>query len=1094
MNRVISRPGDWHDWLRAMLCSLIGVFPGAFVVASEAEEAPTILLDDFDTLLDWRAEGTDEVGAVLRWVDGVQGRAMCLDYDFSRASGFALARRELPLDFPQDFELRFSLRGQGGANHWQFKLVDDSRENVWWVSRPEFRVPKDWTLQRYKRRHIDFAWGPTAQRHLRQSRYLELTVAAGSGGGIGSVCVDQLSLQARQPLPPPPVPVWLNVETGQVSASADAQANLARALDAKLETAWVSSDGSPSSLLLDLGQPREFGGVVLRWMPNQGARDYDLSLSDDAVEWRKARTVRGGDGGVDPLLLSESEARFLRLDLLRPQAGRYALAELQVRDLAFGQSANSMLQVLASESPVGHYPRGFSGQQTYWTVLGVPGGRTQALLSEDGAIEPYRGAFSVEPLLMVRDVAQPAGWRVLSWSDATISHSLRDGDLPIPSVHWQLPQALALQVTAFADGKASEPQLLARYRLQNVSAAPQEIVLALALRPLQVNPPVQFLNTPGGVSQVRQLALTADSARVNGAWAAHALRPAQVIAVRGFDQGALMDWLPALASTCLTDNAPPCATASTSLQDPTALASGAWLYRVKLSPGEHWETALQLPMQAIDGASVTLGGMTDLDARERAVAEQWRALVDRTRVDIEAAPEIGGSLRTALAHILINRHGVAIQPGTRSYSRSWIRDGAMTSGALMRLGHADAARDFLDWFLPFQFDSGKVPCCADARGADPVPEHDSHGELIYLIAELFRFDRDKDALRRRWPSVKAAIQYMDALRASERSERNQTADRSAYFGLLPPSISHEGYSDRPAYAYWDNFWGLLGYKDAVDIADALDLRDEAGRIRNARDGYRKDLYASLQAAMQHHEINFLPGAADRGDFDATSTTIALAPGGETAMLPQEALRATFELYWQHFVARREGRSDSTLYTPYEWRVVGSLLRLGWVDKAQQAVQYFMADRRPVVWNQWAEVVVHDPRKSHFIGDMPHGWVASDFIRSTLDMLAYERESDQSMVLAAGVSATWRAGEGVRVQALRTPWGALSYWLRAHGERRVMLHVEAGLDMPPGGLRFWLPDHPHAKLAAPQASIELESRDGHQEWVIRALPATLELRW
>jgi hypothetical protein len=40
---------------------------------------------------------------VLRWVDGVQGRAMCLDYDFSRASGFALARRELPLDFPQDF-------------------------------------------------------------------------------------------------------------------------------------------------------------------------------------------------------------------------------------------------------------------------------------------------------------------------------------------------------------------------------------------------------------------------------------------------------------------------------------------------------------------------------------------------------------------------------------------------------------------------------------------------------------------------------------------------------------------------------------------------------------------------------------------------------------------------------------------------------------------------------------------------------------------------------------------------------------------------------------------------------------------------------
>jgi hypothetical protein len=32
---------------------------------------------------------------------------------------------------------------------------------------------------------------------------------------------------------------------------------------------------------------------------------------------------------------------------------------------------------------------------------------------------------------------------------------------------------------------------------------------------------------------------------------------------------------------------------------------------------------------------------------------------------------------------------------------------------------------------PYQFDNGKVPCCVDDRGSDPVPENDSHGEQTF---------------------------------------------------------------------------------------------------------------------------------------------------------------------------------------------------------------------------------------------------------------------------------------------------------------------------------------------------------------------------
>jgi hypothetical protein len=1035
-----------------------------------AAEPASQVVDDFSKPDLWTAAGTDEVGAALRWIDGPGGKALCLDYDFSRASGFATARRALTLHFPADYEFRFSLRGEGAPNHLQLKLVDASGENVWWISRPEFSPPADWQPQRFKKRHVDFAWGPTGDRVLRESASLELVVAAGSGGGRGAVCIDRIRLIERLPAGVTPTPVLTS------SSGASAQ-ELAKALDGAMATAWRSRKARPQALTLDLGQTREFGGVVLRWLPGFGARRYRLSLSDDAEHWSVVREVIDGDGGVDPLLLSESEARYLRIDLLQAQGKHYALAEIELRDLEFGASANAMIQALAREAPRGDYPRGFSGEQSYWTVLGVNGGRAQALMSEDGAIEPHRGAFSLEPMLFVGD-------RRLSWADATITHSLQDDDLPIPTVHWQLPEHLQLYITAFADGATNHPRLLARYALSNTGTTSRTLTFALAVRPFQVNPPVQFLNTPGGVSAIRKMEISPQRVRVNGADAVWPLTAADTVAARRFDQGTLLDWLPSEAQRKQSLSAAP------SVDDPAALASGVLLYRITLAPGAHWETGVVLPMTAVDSKAPDPGDTawrSWFQARQDEVAAQWRTLLDAARIDVAGKPELGAAMRTALAHILINRDGPSIQPGTRSYARSWIRDGAMTSGALMRLGHAEVAREFLDWFLPFQFDSGKVPCCADKRGADPVAENDSHGELIHLVAELYRYDHDLDGLRRRWPAVDAAVRYMDGLRASERVAANQTAERRAYYGLLPPSISHEGYSDRPAYSYWDGFWGLLGYKDAVGIAETLHNDADVQRIAAARDQYRRDLYASLAAAMQKHRIDYIPGAADRGDFDATSTTIALAPGGEQQALPAAALRATFERYWNNFVARRDGYSDSTAYTPYEWRVVGSFVRLGWKERALQALDYFMADRRPRAWNQWGEVVGHKAREPRFIGDMPHGWVASDFIRSALDLFVYERESDRSLVLAAGVPDAWRHGAGVSLRRVRTPYGVLSYRLQQNTLGAVTLQIDAGIDIPPGGIRWPTPES--VLIGTPDEGV---SRVG-EEWVLTRLPMTLRVR-
>ena len=90
------------------------------------------------------------------------------------------------------------------------------------------------------------------------------------------------------------------------------------------------------------------------------------------------------------------------------------------------------------------------------------------------------------------------------------------------------------------------------------------------------------------------------------------------------------------------------------------------------------------------------------------------------------------------------------------------------------------------------------------------------------------------------------------------------------------------------------------------------------------------------------------------------------------------------------------------YTPYELRCIGSLVLLGQPERAQQALEFFMHDRRPPGWNQWPEVVYREPRTAKFIGDLPHTWCGSDFLNSVRMMFLYERQADDALVLLAGI--------------------------------------------------------------------------------------------
>ena len=991
----------------------------ALFFACTAICAQTRVLDDFENLSAWQADHTDDVTANLSNVPGKIGNAMRLRFDFAGVNGYATAKRKLPLDLPDNYEFSFWIRGDAGVNSLQFKLVDESGANVWWLNRPDFAFPHEWQQIKIKKRQIGFAWGPTQDRTLKHIASIEFVVSSGQDGGKGSVDIDQLELRTlppANPTPPKPVVTSNSEHTGMPAALA---------MDGDENTAWASNprDGKEIHLDVDFGEPREFGGLVLHWAEHEGAVDYDVQFSDDAQQWRTVRSVKNGNGGIDALMLPESETRYVRLAMHRGQVGLYRLREIVVKPVEFGESSNAFFSALAKDAPRGTYPRGFT-EQPYWTIVGVDGVGAPALMSEDGALEPNKGGFSIEPILQID------GNRI-TWADVAPTQMLADDYLPVPSVMWKSGN-VELIVEAFADGKREASALLARYRVKNIGDRPQAVVLALTIRPFQVNPPAQFLNSAGGVSPIHDIELNGDTASVNDKPSVLALTHPDAFIASAYDQGSVVERLQGRIERT-----------EQKIHDDAGFASGALLYRLTLAPGEEKEIDL-------------------------AASHDWRVADDRRARR--------GSKCVDRARARKSGEGMARQARPRFHHRS-------SAGALHRRRVALERR----LCAHFARRAGVAPrharVCAlvdsrwrDDRGRAAQSRQHRRGARIRRLVRAASVQQRQSAVLRRssrfrsrsgkrqpWrthPRHRATVPLRRRPRGAEEKLAahrccGQIHGRFACErnGRRESGIQrHDARVDQPRRLFVETDAFVLG---RFLVADRLSRCGRYGqrtrpqgrreRIAKSRDEFRADLLASIAATTASHAIDYLPGCAELGDFDATSSTLAIAPAGELSDL-SALIHATFERYWKEFDARAKGERAWKDYTPYEWRTVGSFVRLGWRDRAQAAIDFFFrSGARPRAWNQWAEVVGNDPREIRFIGDMPHIWVASDFIRSTLDLFAYDRASDHALVIGAGLPAAWiDAKDGVAISGMRTAYGALGYRIR-NANGHVALHIDKGAD-------------------------------------------------
>jgi len=790
-------------------------------------------------------------------------------------------------------------------------------------------------------------------------------------------------------------------------------------------------------LAIDMHEPHLIGGLVIDWKEQAPARGFRIRGSSDGGRWKTLYKATQAGGRRSYIYLPKLKKRHLQLELREPAGVR----TLRWQGFAFSRSIEAFWHAIAANEPRGWHPRWLMREQSLWTPVGLPNGITCALINEQGMVEVDEGSFSIEPFVSVDG-------RVATWADVRLRQELREGWMPIPSVLWETENwRLHIEASASSNGA-----LRVTYRIENLTSKAQEVKLFAILRPFQVTPPWQHFRNVGGVSELYDLCWQDGVITVNQTTRINAEDEARFGAM-SFDEG--------LIASQLAEGYVPSAS---ELHDAFGFASGLLAWEFTLKP----EQTRQSSWSAV---------ITTEDSRQ-SIIEHWQHKLPTSQFNGAGwAMDACHALLTATAHILITRSGAALQPGPRRYTRSWIRDGTIMSAALLRMGRVEEVRAFIQWYAPFQREDGFVPCCVDRDGPDWLVEHDSHGQWLALLGDYFAFTKDRKLILELWPRILATSTFIEQALGDD--------------GLLPISVSHEGYLAQPVHSYWDDFWALRGLRDVAILARALECRAEAEHWQAVAERLSQALSASIEATRSAERLDSIPGSVEWADFDPTATANAVTLLDVPQEMNRQALDSTFDRYLTDWHRKRSGELEWSNYTPYEIRIIGAFVRMGRRDAALELLRFFLSDRRPLGWNQWPEIAWHDPKSPGHIGDVPHTWISAEYVLAVRSLFAYESETRKALVLAAGLAPEWIEGEGVRVHEMPTRYGALSYTLRSTSDGLLHCEISSGIEMPPGGILLRPPLG--AALTGLRINGEVQSIFSAEEVQIDHLPARILMR-
>jgi len=358
---------------------------------------------------------------------------------------------------------------------------------------------------------------------------------------------------------------------------------------------------------------------------------------------------------------------------------------------------------LHNQHPSWRMPAWTGGAPLAWTVAGVQGALTKAVINTDGSFSPWAGSWSVAFWLY-----DPGSRRLVAFPPP--SASLADGSSPVPVFDfragpWRLREELAVA------GSAAQPAVTARLTL---IAGPHAALLYAALRPFTAS---------GGLAAIPGIAFRGRDLLVAGA--------------------------PALAATqgpAVTGGTVSGADVSVAAAERAGLAEG--VLRETLAPGA--STTFLAP----GGPGVPLPAAA---ADPSEVARQWQRTTHAVQIHLPEA-QLEAAYYSSLAYMLVEQRGNQIHPGPLVHNAFWVRDAALIGYALERAGLVQDVRGSAEATLAAIQPDGHVIAVTAASGQpEAAVELDAPGEAAFSLAEYARFSGDGAFLRRAYGPLMLAL-------------------------------------------------------------------------------------------------------------------------------------------------------------------------------------------------------------------------------------------------------------------------------------------------------------------------------------------------
>ncbi|MCK5160720.1 MAG: discoidin domain-containing protein [Candidatus Aureabacteria bacterium] len=833
------------------------------------------------------------------------------------------------------------------------------------------------------------------------------------------------------------------VLTQASSSSGDAE----NITDGRMDTVWQSNQENKQWLEINFQTQKEIAGLFIYWGENY-AQSYDVALSDDGIDWFTVYTQTKGNGGRDKIYFWETQTQRVRIKLNKSALeNSFSIKEIEIKDPAEAGSLKAKYELAGQESPLGYYPRWLSKEQGYWTIVGVADDHNEALFGEDGTIEPHKQGFSIMPFLYLDN-------KLITREDVAVTQSLENEYLPLPLVKWDYKD-ITMQIKLFAYGKPGESSAYAWYNIKNDRKETVTGKLFLAIRPFQIYPPWWPCEEQGGFSPIYNIQYKNYTVEVNQKYKIFPLiKPVDFGSQPGMIQ---VDDLPEgdIVNVIQKGVLPPNKDlAQCPDWDPVDWdASGALEYSYTLKPGESKDYFIAIPFHDKDPHLNINMKESQISAKIKKMFQEnvdfWKSKVNKIEINIPDKDMIN-TFKSNIAYNLITKDGPSLQPGPRNYDKAWIRDGGIVSSLFLKLGLVDEAKEFIDWYTGYQYETGEIPPIVRMKeGPEIVDEYDSQGEFIFTVFQYYVFTKDKTWLKNKLPNVVKALEYLVYLRSQRLTPEYEVTEKKVFYGILPDSISHEGYVP-PVHSYWDNFWALEGWRSGVKIAQALEEDELAQWAQKEYDKLKKSVYKSIDMVIKTKNIDYVPGCVEKADYDPASTACAIIYCNELPNLPQPQTNNTFSKYYFELKKRMFTSAASRfIFGPYEIRNAAAFAYMGQKIRALDTLKYLLKHRQPIAWNQWAEVIDTGYRPPFYLGDMPHTWIGAEYLNAVRSLFVCEQ--NEQLILGVGIDDAWLK-KGVSVKDLHTYYGDISYSLKQEKEI-LKARFSGDAESPPGGFVF-----------------------------------------